>query len=87
MSSEEGRIRMTENLAQATCRLECATRALNTYLGLRTAATSADPEYQRLWQTRVAAEQSYRSTLVALLARRGELPAGLATDSVVTSTP
>jgi len=66
---------MSDNLTQATCRLECATRALNTYLGLRTNATSDDPEYQRLWQSRVVAEQSYRTSLVALLASRGELPA------------
>lgn len=75
---------MIDNLASATCRLECATRALNTYLGFRTTATSDDPEYQRLWQDRVAAEQSYRSSMVALLAARGELTAA-ATDSVGTA--
>ena len=78
---------MSDNLAQATSRLECATRALNTYLGLRTGATSADPEYQRLWQSRVVAEQSYRSTLVALMAARGELTTALTTESVATSAP
>lgn len=72
---------MIESLASATCRLECANRALNTYLSLRTAATSSDPEYQRLWRERVAAEQTYRTNLVALLANRDER-AAQTTESV-----
>jgi hypothetical protein len=59
---------MPDTLASATRRLECATRALNAYLDLRRTATSADPEYQRLWQDRIAAEQAYRTSLVAVLA-------------------
>jgi hypothetical protein len=76
---------MSEPLAAATCRLECATRALNTYLGLRAAATSSDPEYQQLWHDRLAAEQAYRTSLVALLASRGELADPLAADLVPSS--
>jgi hypothetical protein len=76
---------MIDSLASATCRLECATRALNTYLSLRTAATSSDPEYQRLWQDRVAAEQTYRTNLVALLANRDE-QAACTTESVAPAS-
>jgi hypothetical protein len=86
MASEEDRSRMIDSLASATCRLECATRALNTYLTLRTAATSSDPEYQRLWQDRLTAEQAYRTNLVALLANRDELAGAPAADSVAAAT-
>ncbi len=72
---------MIDSLASATCQLECATRALNTYLTLRPSATSSDPEYQRLWQSRVSAEQGYRSSLVAIMADRDEHT----TESVVSA--
>jgi hypothetical protein len=72
---------MIDSLASSTCRLECATRALNTYLSVRSAATSSDPEYQRLWQERVAAEQTYRTNPVAFLANRDQ-QAALSTESV-----
>jgi hypothetical protein len=76
---------MIDSLASATCRLECATRALNTYLSLRAAATSSDPEYQRLWQDRVAAEQTYRTNLVTLLGNRDER-AACTTESVASAS-
>lgn len=76
---------MIDTLASATRRLECATRALNTYLSLRVTAVSSDPEYQRLWQERVTAEQTYRSNVVALLTSRDER-ASRATDSVAVAS-
>jgi hypothetical protein len=85
MSPEEDGFRMIDTLASATCRLECATRALNTYLTLRTAATSSDPEYQRLLHERVTAEQTYRTNLVAVLADRDERTGSSATDSVAVA--
>lgn len=77
---------MIDALASATCRLECATRALNTYLTLRAQATSSDPEYQRLLHERVTAEQTYRTKLVALLADRDGRTSARATESVATAT-
>jgi hypothetical protein len=62
---------MSDNLVTAASRLECATRALSTYLSLRAGAATADPEYQRLWQDRRAAEQAYRTSLAAPLANQG----------------